>query len=238
MDQFERQFEPVSRVGWITPTPQVTASRFEPQAIAAATAVQFAPSAPEAPAGEVHAPASALALALTPSPSAGQAPPDPDRKRVLRAFGGILIGLALMLVGAGLVVVLGLLSPVGAGEAETMGVVTSLGSTGGACAPVARFAGTGGSFSTATPVAMSPCPVELGQSVGVVYNTTIPASSGRILVPGLVQQYAWVVPVLGTVVFLASIVIFIIRAGSLGAGIAVIRGGPSRRRRRRGQDQI
>jgi hypothetical protein len=222
MDQFESQFEPVSQSAWISPLPQVAASRFAPQPTVAA-AVQFAPSAPEAPAAQ---------LQVVEPVASRSARPDSDRKRVLRAFGGIVIGLALILVGAALIVMLGLANPAGAGEAEAMGVVTSLGSTGGACAPVAHFAGGGGSFSTTAPAAISPCPFGLGQSVEVVYTTANPASSGRILVPSPVQQYAWVVPVLGVVVFLVSIVIFVIRAGSVGAGFAAIRGGESRRRRR------
>jgi hypothetical protein len=223
MDQFERQFDSVNQSVWIAPVPQLAASRFAPQQTVAAAAVKFAPSAPAAPAEEVQDPA----------PVASQpAGPRPDRMGVLRAFAGVVTGLALILIGAGLIVVLGLLSPAGTGQAQTMGIVTSLGSASGACSPIAHFAGAGGSFSTTTPAAMSPCPFGLGQTVEVVYSTANPSSSGRILVPGLLQQYAWAIPVLGVVVFLVSIVIFLIRAGSVGAGMAVIRGDGSRRRRR------
>ena len=153
-----------------------------------------------------------------------------DRKRVLVAVRGMLIGLAIVIVG---LVAMGLVSANifgGAGEAKASGIVTSLGSTANnACAPIARFAVTGKSY-TAGAAAVSPCPVGLGQTVDIFYSSANPGADARIAIGTGITQYLWVIPVLGVFLLAISIGLFVVRAGSVAGGIALIRDGKRRSR--------
>jgi Protein of unknown function (DUF2510)/Protein of unknown function (DUF3592) len=152
-------------------------------------------------------------------------------KSVLGALRGMAAGILVVLVGAGIMTFMSLNSSLGAGQAAAAGIVTSLGSTSSStCEPVARFAVTGRSYTTGSSVALTPCPVSLGENVTVIYSTSNPGSGASIELGTTVTQFLWVVPVLGALLFFASLWTFIVRAGSIGGGIALIRDGRRRSR--------
>ena len=152
----------------------------------------------------------------------------PNRKAVLDAARGMVIALAISLVGICAMVFFSTQSLAGAGEMKTTGIVTSFGSTAGnSCTPVARFAVKGRSFTASSNTAISPCPFGLGQDVDVIYSTANPASAARIQLGTSLSQYLWVLPLLGGLFFLACLTTFVVRAGSIVAGIGLIRGGTS-----------
>ena len=175
------------------------------------------------------APASASAVIAADLPEVTTpAAPDAQRKRLLAAVRGMWIGVAIVVIG---LVVMGLVSAnifTGAGEAKASGIVTSLGSTANnACAPIARFAVTGKSY-TAGAAAVSPCPVGLGQTVDIIYSAADPAADAHIAIGTGLTQYLGVIPLLGVFLLASSIGLFTVRAGSIAGGIAVIRDGKKR----------
>ncbi|HEY5230166.1 MAG TPA: DUF2510 domain-containing protein, partial [Galbitalea sp.] len=185
----------------------------------------------------------ALAAAPPPSPlrepAAPSEPLDDERDTDAVAAGiapnrTAVVGAARIMAGAVVLIVLGLAamlilsfqSSVGAGETKTTAIVTSLGATSGnSCTPVARFAVAGKSYSASSRAAISPCPIGLGESVGVVYDAANPASAARIEVGSSFTQYLWLIPTLGALAFVVGLIAFIVRAGSIVAGIAVLRDG-------------
>ena len=69
---------------------------------------------------------------------------------------------------------------------------------------------------------------ERGQTVDVVYSAANPASNARIEIGTGITQFLWVLPVLGALLFFGSLWTFILRAGSIAAGIALVRDGSKR----------
>ena len=154
------------------------------------------------------------------------------RRSLIRAARGILVGVIIILLGVGGMYYLSLSSgAVAAGHVKTVGIVTELQSTSQGCVPSARFAAVGGSFIAHSAGTLTPCPFSLGETIDVSYAKGSPSSTGQIIVPDPLLQYVWGVPAIGGVVFLASLFIFIMRAGSIVAGITLIRDGNIRRRR-------
>jgi hypothetical protein len=122
-----------------------------------------------------------------------------------------------------------LANTVSAGDVKTNAIVTSLGATTStSCKPVARFAVAGRSYTANSSAAISPCPIGLGESVDVIYSAANPASAARIEVGSSASQYLWLIPILGGLVFVVGLVTFIIRAGSIVGGIALLREGRQR----------
>ena len=203
--------------------PAASVSRFAPEAPLSA-ALRYAPP----PAAEAVIPSAedratfAAAKASVPEPDAA---PNPKRKRLVRALGTMVLGFAIILIGAALVFFMGQQPVATSGQVQTLGIITSLGASNGECTPTARFAAGTGSYSATTGTAVSPCVFGLGQSVSVVYSPANPDASGRIVVPNLIQQYLWVVAVLGLAVVLISLLVFVFGAGSLAAGVAIVREG-------------
>jgi hypothetical protein len=153
----------------------------------------------------------------------------PNRKAVLGAAKIMVAAVILIVIGVGATVLTPLLSSPGAGEVRTNALVTSLGATtANSCTPVARFAVAGKSYTANSSVAISPCPIGLGESVSVVYAAANPASAARIEVGSSVTQYLWLISIVGGLVFVAALIIFIIRAGSLVGGITLLRDGRRR----------
>jgi hypothetical protein len=93
---------------------------------------------------------------------------------------------------------------------------------------VARFAVDGTSYTARSRAGISPCPVGLGQNVDIVYSAKDPASTARVQIGTSLAQFAWLIPVLGGLLFLASLFTFVVRAGSVAAGIALVRDGRRR----------
>jgi hypothetical protein len=150
----------------------------------------------------------------------------PDRQRVASAARGMGIALLAILIGIGAMVFFSTQSLAGPGELKTTGIVTSLGPTAGnSCTPIARFAAGGQSLTANASAALTPCPVGLGQDVDVIYSASDPASSARIQLGSSITQYLWVVPVLGLLFFIGSLITFVVRAGSIAAGIRLLRAG-------------
>ena len=149
-----------------------------------------------------------------------------NRRGLVGALIAMSAGVLILLVGLAVVALLAVGGSVGAGEAQGTGIVTSLGSTtGNSCTPVARFAVAGKSYRAGSTVAISPCPVGLGQSVDVIYSAVHPASHARVEMSGPATAFLWLIPVLGGLLFLGGLFIFIVRAGSIAAGIGLIRDG-------------
>jgi hypothetical protein len=168
-------------------------------------------------------PASALPFALSPEPSsAGTAPAAAPRSRSIapakkkRSSGGALgmmIGAIVIIIGLGIFGYLAYQSNPQPGEAIATGIVTDLGAStassgGSTCAPVARFAVLGKSYTAQTSVAVSSCPLSLGQTVSVIYDKTAPSTSGRIQVASPFSNLVGLVPLTGIIVFIASLIVF------------------------------
>ena len=153
------------------------------------------------------------------------------RKSILAAVKGMGTGIVFIAIGLGLMFFAGQSSTPAAGQIKTVGIITNLNTSGGACDPTARFAGQGGSYQANAGISVSPCPFQLGEAVDVVYTASDPASTGHIAVPNAISQYFFLIPILGGIVFIASLITFIVRAGSIVGGIALIRDGNKRRRR-------
>jgi hypothetical protein len=215
------RYEPGNSSG-STPEAQVASSALAPAAVLSAPAPTVEAAA--APAPTVAAPAASVAAAPAESES--------RRKRLVVLVRCMWIGVAILVVG---LVATGLASAdlfAGPGEAKASGIVTSLGSTADdSCAPIARFAVTGRSY-TANAAAVSPCPVGLGQAVDVFYTQANPGADAHISLGGGIMQYLWVIPLLGGVVLIGSLWAFIVGAGSIPAGVALIRDGRKRSKER------
>jgi Protein of unknown function (DUF2510) len=152
----------------------------------------------------------------------------PNRKVVLGALRGMVVAVLVILIGIGAMAFFSSQSQAGVGEVKTTGIVTSLGSTAdNSCTPIARFAVKGKSLTAQSNTAITPCSVGLGQNVDVVYTAADPAAA-RIELGGSFTQYLWLLPVLGGLLFLASLTTFIVRSGSVAKGIRLIRGGGTR----------
>lgn len=156
----------------------------------------------------------------------------PNRKAVLGAVKIMVIAVGVIILGVAAMVVLSLQSSAGPGQATTTGIVTSLGNTSaGSCTPIARFAVAGKSYTTGLAAAISPCPIGLGQSVDVVYRAAGPATGATIDPGDSVGQFLWMVPIAGGLVFVGGLIVFIIRAGSIVAGVKLLRSGRDRTKR-------
>ena len=156
----------------------------------------------------------------------------PNRPAVLSAARGMGIAILVLVVGLGAMAFFSAQNFAGAGEGSTTGIVTSLGSTvGNSCTPIARFAVRGKSFTANSSAAVTPCSVGLGQDVTVIYSAADPASAARIQLGGSLTQYLWLVPLLACLAFLACLTMFVVRAGSIVNGIALIRDGGTRTRK-------
>ena len=152
-----------------------------------------------------------------------------NRSAVLVGARIMAAAIVLILLGVAAMVFFSLQSSVGAGEAQTNAIVTSLGVTSAnSCTPVARFAVAGKSYTASSSAAISPCPIGLGESVSVVYSAANPASEARIEVGSPITQYVWLIPILGVLIFAGGLIAFILRAGTLAAGIALLRDGRTR----------
>jgi hypothetical protein len=156
----------------------------------------------------------------------------PNRAAVLSAARGMGIAILVLVIGLGAMAFFSAQTLAGAGEGSTTGIVTSLGSTAGnSCTPIARFAVRGKSFTANSSAAVTPCSVGLGQDVNIVYSAADPAGAARIQLGGSLAQYLWLVPLLAFLTFLACLTMFLVRAGSIGGGMALIRDGGSQTRK-------
>jgi hypothetical protein len=213
MAEYERQFESAMQAS--AQPSYLAQSMFAP-----GPTPQFAPTA--------------LAQEPTVAPPVAQTPdPLPDfsrnRRRVVGALSGMLVGVVILVIGFAVIGIMGAVNSPAAGEVKASGIVTSLGSaSGNACVPIATFAVTGKSYTANSSVSIAPCSVGLGQTVDVVYSAANPASNARIEIGTGITQFLWVVPVLGALVFFGSLWTFILRAGSIAAGIALVRDGSKR----------
>jgi hypothetical protein len=191
--------------------------------------IALGPAAPHPTAATADA---APAPIIVPSDHSAVGVP-PNRKAVLGAFRGMVLALLVILIGIGGMAFFGAQSQAGAGEVKTIGIVTSLGSTtDNSCTPIARFAVKGKSFTANSNTSITPCPVGLGQDVDVIYTSADPAAAARIELGGSFTQYLWLLPLLGALLFLASLTTFIVRAGSVAKGVRLIRDGRKRPKRR------
>ncbi len=177
----------------------------------------------QAIAAAAQAPVRREMLAIAAPAPAGLAP---NRRAVMSAVRGMGIGIIVIVIGIAAMAFFGAQNLAGAGEMKTTGIVTSLGPTAGnSCTPIARFAVKGRSFTADSNTSINPCPVGLGQDVDVIYAAADPASAARIQLGTSLTQYLWLLPLLGGVFFLASLTIFVVRAGSIVAGIRLVRAG-------------
>jgi hypothetical protein len=207
--------------------------------IALGPAAPHAPVAPESEFEQVFSESRAIAAApKAPShretvavgaPAAPATGVAPDRRLVVSAVRAMGIAILVILLGVAAMVFFSAQNLAGAGEVKTIGIVTSFGSSvGNSCTPIARFAVKGRSFTASSNTAISPCPVGLGQDVDVIYAAADPASAAHIQLGSSFVQFLWLIPVAGVLFFLASLTAFIVRAGSIVAGIALIRAGGAR----------
>ena len=257
MAEYERQFETTRPSTAPTPTPQyrpvaalAPTSATLPQLAGVPTsaprsfAPQPSPPAPNSlgpialgpatstaialPAAAPKAPAHRETLAI-PAPAAPAGTVAPNRKAVVSAVRAMGIAILVILIGVAAMAFFGAQNQAGAGEVKTIGIVTSFGSTSSnSCTPVARFAVKGKSFTASSNTAISPCPLGLGQDVDVIYSAADPSSAAHIQLGSPFAQYLWLMPLAGVLLFLASLTAFVVRAGSILAGIALVRDGGKR----------
>jgi hypothetical protein len=186
---------------------------------AAPTAIALPVAVPQPPAHREP-----LAIAAPVAPAAA-----PNRKAVVAAARAMGIAILVILVGVGAMAFFSAQNVARAGEASAVGIVTSFGSTAGdSCTPIARFAVKGRSFTASSNTAISPCPVGLGQDVGVIYSAADPASAAHIQLGSSFAPYLWLIPLGGALLFLASLIAFVVSAGSIPAGIGLMRDGGKR----------
>jgi hypothetical protein len=222
--EFDRMYRDMSALAGSpapTATPDESAPTESARAESAPTESARAESAPSDPAVEASS-APEGAPADMPAPAAvGMAPNRKAVVGVVRIMAGAII---LIVLGVAAMVFFSLANSVSPGEAKTNAIVTSLGATGGnSCTPVARFAVAGRSYTAKSSTSISPCPIGLGESVSVVYSAANPSSEARIEVGSSATAYLWLVPIIGGLVFVGGLVTFIIRAGSISAGISLLR---------------
>jgi hypothetical protein len=203
------------------PAPAAAQPSYQPQSMFAPGATpQFAPTA------LAQEPVVTPPVAQSPKPLADSSR---NRRAVVGALRGMLVGLVILVIGFAVIGFMGATNSPGAGEAKASGIVTSLGATSGnACWPIATFAVTGKSYTANSSVGVSPCPVGLGQTVDVVYSATNPTSNARIEIGTGFTQFLWALPVLGALLFFGSLWAFMLRAGSIAAGVALVRDGSKR----------
>jgi hypothetical protein len=67
--------------------------------------------------------------------------------------------------------------------------------------------------------------------VDIFYSPADPGTDGHIVIGSGISQYAWAIPLLGALLFIGSLVTFIVRAGSIAGGIALVRDGNKRSKR-------
>ena len=188
---------------------------------AASVAIALPAAAPKAPAHR-----ETLAIALPEAPANAVAP---NRRAVVSAVRAMGIAILVILIGVGAMAFFSAQNQAGAGEVKTIGIVTSFGSTtANSCTPVARFAVKGRSFTASSNAAISPCPLGLGQDVDVIYSAADPSAAAHIQLGSSFAQYLWLAPLAGVLLFLASLTAFVVRAGSILGGIALIRDGGKR----------
>jgi Protein of unknown function (DUF2510) len=205
-----------------------------PAQVSVAAQPSYQPQWMFAPAPTPQFAATALADEPTVPPPVAQLPnPLADsgrnRRRVVGALRGMLVGVVILIIGFAVIGFMGATNSPGTGEVKASGIVTSLGATSGnACWPIATFAVTGKSYTANSSVGISPCPVGLGQTVDVVYSAANPASNAHIEIGTGITQFLWVLPALGALLFFGSLWAFILRAGSIAAGVALVRGGSKR----------
>jgi hypothetical protein len=220
--EFERMYREMSELAdATTPVPAVKAT----PTVEATALADAAPTMDAAPATE------AVPIAgLTPVAASASAPSTavigiaPNKKAVLAAVRIMAGALIIILLGVAAMVFFSLASSVSAGDVKTNAIVTSLGATTStSCKPIARFAVQGRSYTANSSAAISPCPIGLGESVDVIYSAANPSSAARIEVGSDATQYLWLIPILGGLVFVVGLVMFIIRAGSIVAGVALLR---------------
>jgi hypothetical protein len=249
MDQFEKQFEAqfgataagstsvADRSGDAELTPQSFVdpiSRFAPAPTPSPASVSSASEAIALPAAAPAVPAEAtepqkhsvadVAFAAS-TATADVVRVRRNRRRVMNPVRGMIGGLLFIIVGAALIFLATAQNNPPAGELKASGIVTSLGSPTVGCSPTARFAAAGGSYTTPIGAAMSPCPVQLGQSVNVFYTMQHPGTTGQISSPSSISTIDWAVTGIGVVLLLGSFILFVARAGSVSRGVAVIRDG-------------
>jgi len=204
---------PVSTVAdmWSSVSDQDLEVALAPSRAASAAIVAPAPLFSPEPQATPSSTAAAPATAPTPPRSRSIAPA--KKKRSSGGAIGMVIGALVIIAGLGVFGYLAYQAAPEAGEAIATGVVTDLGastlSSGDTtCAPIARFAVLGKSYTAQTSVAVSSCPVSLGQTVNVIYDTKAPSTSGRIQVAGPFALLVWLIPLTGLIVFIASLVVF------------------------------
>jgi hypothetical protein len=255
--QFEQQFSSSSEPqltmtssvsATADPPPQAYAmpgSRFAPQLTPTAPAPAPAPTqvqvqSPPVPASTAPDPNDPAAVVESSKPSvtelafaASTATADVTRgrrhrKRVLSAVRGIVAGLIFIVVGVVLIFLATAQNNPPAGQLKANGIVTSLGHAKVGCAPVARFAAAGGSYTTAKSAAISPCPVQLGQSVNVFYTFEHPGTTGLISTASSISTIDWAITGIGVLLLIGSTIVFFVRAGSVANGVAAVRANDER----------
>jgi hypothetical protein len=188
------------------------------QVLSESSAIAIAPKAP------AHREPLAIEAPTAPAPAVAG-----NRKAVVSSVRSMGIAILVILLGIGAMAFFSAQNLAGPGEAKTIGIVTSFGSTtGNSCSPIARFAVKGKSYTASSNTSISPCPVGLGQDVDVIYSAADPASAAHIQLGSSFAQYLWLVPLGGVLFFLASLTAFVVRAGGMLAGIALMRDGGKR----------
>jgi hypothetical protein len=242
MDQFEAQFTSPSNP--LAPadfsgdfaSPVSSGSRFAPQADASGSTQVQVQSAPVATVTETTKPGATASAAKPSTADAAFAASTAtakvtngrrNRKRVLSSVRGMIAGLLFVLVGAALIFMATAQNSAPSGQLRAAGIITSLGHPAAGCAPVARFAAAGGSY-TAKSAPFAPCPVQLGESVNVFYSPQHPGTTGFISVPSSISTIDWAVTGIGVVLLVGSAIAFFVRAGSVSRAAAVVRAGDER----------
>jgi hypothetical protein len=103
-------------------------------------------------------------------------------------------------------------------------------STNKTCRPVAELTVDGTSYTATTGYSAAPCEWTPGQTVTVIYHPAHVQETARVVASGGVMIMAFLFPALGAVMIVAGVGAFMLRAGSIAAGIVLIRQGLKARR--------
>lgn len=143
-------------------------------------------------------------------------------------FGLVFFALGMLLVKPMLIDA----GTVGAGEAKTVGTVTERNESRDddgdrLCSPDATFTVDGTSYTVSAGFRSSACP-SVGGSVEVIYDVARPADA-RVAPDQAFRLLGWVFPLAGVLIFLGGLWTFVVRAGQIGVGGALLLRGLRRR---------
>ena len=125
-----------------------------------------------------------------------------------------------------------------AGSVHAQATVTNVQvNSKGNCSPVAELTVGGTAYTVRSNVSQSPCPYMKGEKVEVTYHPTDPAATAAFTPSGFYKTFLTFAPWIGVLVIAGGVWTFIKRAGSIAAGIFLLRKGLRARKAQKGNPE-